>query len=66
MSLSYQPRPPKSTLKEVSMIHWAWLILAFLCGAMCGAVLLHQVLKVGGQVLQAIEEASESLKGRGI
>jgi len=48
------------------MIHWAWLILAFLCGAMCGAVLLHQVLKVGGQVLQAIEEASESLKGRGI
>jgi len=47
------------------MVHWAWLILAFLCGVVLGATLFYLILKAT-QAYASIQEAAESLKGKGI
>lgn len=40
------------------MIHWAFLILAFIAGFASGYAMIYQLAKIAGQVTAAIEEAS--------
>jgi len=44
------------------MIHWAFLILAFIAGFASCYALIYQLAKIYGHVMGAIEEAAKGAK----
>ncbi len=44
------------------MIHWAFLILAFIAGFASGYVLIYQMAKVAARVTAAIGDASHNIR----
>ena len=45
--------------KGVSMIHWGFLIPAFVAGFVSGYAFTYQMAKITGEVTATIEEATE-------